>query len=98
MAGDHSWAGRYVSRLLFIAARRLWRKGGVVSSPIAYRLRKQAACYAENRIRSPDKRVRLPNLLTPKDLFGENQEIRKRLRPNGLLTKFEFGRRHNGRN
>ncbi|OHB70482.1 MAG: hypothetical protein A2V70_06225 [Planctomycetes bacterium RBG_13_63_9] len=26
MAGDHEWAGRYVSRLLFIAARRRWRE------------------------------------------------------------------------
>ncbi len=47
------------------------------------------------------KRVRFPNLLTARDLFGENQEIRKRLwlmdlsayladrgyRPIGLLTK-----------
>jgi len=37
-----------------------------------------------NRIRLTDGRVRFPNLLTAKDLFGENQEITKRLRPTDL--------------
>ena len=76
-------------------------EGGFVVPPIVCRLRKQAACYTENRIRPPNKRVWLANLLTAKYLFGENQEIRKRLRlrdlsayradhgyrPIGLLTK-----------
>jgi hypothetical protein len=47
----------------------------LVAPPIVYRSRKQAASYTENRIRPPDKRVWFPNLLTAKDLFGENQEI-----------------------
>ena len=40
--------------------------------------------YTENRIRLPDERVRFPNLLTAKDLFGQNHQIRKRHRPTDL--------------
>ena len=69
-------------RTTMIYTHVLNRRGrGFVVPPIVYRPRKQAACYAENGIGATDKRVRTANLLTPKDLFGENQEIRKRLRP-----------------
>ena len=36
----------------------------------------------------------IPNPLTPQDSFGENQEIRKRLGPMGLLTKLFIKHRH----
>jgi hypothetical protein len=34
MAGNHEQAGRYVSRLLFTAARRRWREARVLAVPI----------------------------------------------------------------
>lgn len=34
MAGDHARAGRYVSRLLFTAARRRWREARALVGPI----------------------------------------------------------------
>ncbi len=34
MAGDHARAGRYVGRLLFIAARRRWREARALAGPI----------------------------------------------------------------
>ncbi len=34
MAGDHARAGRYVSRLLFTAARRRWREARALIAPI----------------------------------------------------------------
>jgi hypothetical protein len=33
MAGDHSRAGRYVSRILFVAARRRWREARALLPP-----------------------------------------------------------------
>jgi len=75
---------------------------GLGVPPTAFRLRKQTACYTENRIRPPDKRVRFPNLLTANHLLGENWEVGKRDMPTelsayhadigyrriGLLTEF----------
>jgi len=43
-----------------------------------------SACSTENGIGPPGTRVRIANLLTPKDLLGENQQIRKRVRPADL--------------
>ncbi len=68
------------TRFLRWLARRTMHSGCTMN-------RHSLVSYTENRIRPPDERVRLPNLLTPKDLFGENQEIRKHLRPNGLLAR-----------
>ena len=50
------------------------REESATALSIAYRSRRHTACYTENRIRPPDEPVWLPNLLTPKGLFGENQE------------------------